>query len=189
MQQPKAIGIAGPARVGKDTAALWFVAHGYVKLSFAEPLKRGLAAMLGLTLDHLEGDLKECVLEPYGRSPRYMMQTIGTEWGRELINEDVWLMRASEIVAELKAETDCIGPVISDVRFENEAKWVRDQGGVVVHLSGRLDLPDVEAHESEAGVEWQAGDATVVNDGSIAELYERLAIVIEGSPHGRDNLP
>jgi hypothetical protein len=172
---PTVIGLAGAARSGKDTAAEWFIEQNYKRYSFATPLKAGLRVMLGLEFDHTDGDLKECALEPFGVSPRRMMQTIGTEWGRDLIHSDIWLLRAEQITEEWRAnDPDLKGVIISDVRFENESAWVREQGGLVVHLT-RPGIDAVEAHASESRISVHPDDHQALNDGSIDELHTRLA--------------
>ena len=178
MSWPTVVGISGPARSGKDTAADFFSALKYARYSFAGPLKQGLRAMLGLSLDHTDGNLKECELEPFGVSPRRMMQNLGTEWGRELIHDDIWLLRADKVITEWRAEDPNLrGVVISDVRFENEANWCREQGGLLVHLQ-RPDAATVLAHASEAGVEVKPSDHVVQNDGSIDELHRKLSNIL-----------
>lgn len=186
MTFPRYIGIAGPARSGKDTAAGWLIEQGFRQYSFAAPLKAGLKVMLGLDARHTDGDLKELPLESYGASPRRMMQTLGTEWGRELINDRVWLIRAGEITEEWLRSPDVRGVVISDVRFENEAAWLREKGGLLVHLR-RAAAHSVEAHASEAGVAVEAGDPVVHNDGTIDELFVQLAGIMGLDHDERDD--
>lgn len=68
--------------------------------------------------------------------------------------------------------------VNADVRFENEAQWIRDNGGVVVHIQ-RPGAATVSAHASEAGVAIAEGDVLVVNDGSLDELYNNVDNIIQ----------
>ncbi|HHK4489771.1 TPA: deoxynucleotide monophosphate kinase, partial [Pseudomonas aeruginosa] len=65
------------------------------------------------------------------------------------------------------------GFVISDVRFDNEADWIRAKGGVVVHLH-RQDTAEVAAHSSESGITAGAHDLFISNDGSLNDLYQTL---------------
>lgn len=183
---PRLIALAGRARSGKDTSADYFCRLGYARYSFAMPLKWGLQRMLGLTVDHTDGDLKELPVEPYGVSPRVMMQTIGTEWGRNLINENIWLLRAEQVIAEwLRDDPELKGVVLPDVRFENEASWVREQGGLIVHLE-RPGTTEVAAHASESGIAPHQDDYLVLNDGSIDELNEQLADIMRAFCDGRE---
>jgi hypothetical protein len=52
---------------------------------------------------------------------------------------------------------------ISDVRFDNEAKWVREQGGVIWKIS-RHGLASVRHHSSENGVDVDPADLLILND-------------------------
>lgn len=171
------IGIAGKARSGKDTAAAYLVEkHGLVKYSFADPLKSGIRAMFGLTEEHVNGDLKETVIPWLGTSPRRLMQTLGTEWGREIVRPDLWVLLAQRQWDHLKLATDdtfhC-GMIVPDIRFEEEAEFIRRNGGQVIHLM-RDELELVEAHKSEAGIRFQRGDWLIENNGTIEELHQAL---------------
>ena len=173
------IGLAGKARCGKDTAAEYLLAeYGLDPYSFAAPIKRALATMFRLSYAQLEGEQKEDVIGYLGRSPRYLMQTLGTQWGREFVADDVWVRQLAHEIESARSTTGdwgapAVGAVITDVRFENEAAWIRDQGGVVVHLV-RPDAPGVLDHESERGLAVMAGDVTIHNDGGLDDLYARL---------------
>ena len=165
------IGITGLARSGKDTAADFYCnKFDLVKYSFAQPLKEAIKVMFSLNEDHVNGDLKEVVLDDLGVSPRYLMQTLGTEWGRNTVNNDVWLLAAKRNLANA-----AFGVVIPDVRFENEADFIRENGGLLLHIS-RENKEQVLSHASENGVSFKLGDASIENDGSIDDLHRRLPI-------------
>lgn len=163
------IGIAGPARAGKDTVASFIIAaRGGYRYSFADPI-RAMLVPIGVNMsDPYWQDRKEETIPALGVSPRRMMQTLGTEWGRELINEDIWL-----IIAHQRLLSAGPGMVIPDVRFENEADWVRKHGGVILHLQ-RPDGIKVETHSSENGVTVKDEDFAITNDGSLEDLQDRV---------------
>lgn len=165
MKLPLLIGIAGPARCGKDTAADFILDSDprYVKASFADPLKDMLRIGLGLNAAQLYGNDKEAVDHRYECSPRHIMQTLGTEWGRDLIHPDIWV-RA--MASRINTHT-----VIPDVRFPNEAEFVRERG-VLLHIVGRGGIEG--AHQSELGLEAREGDITVANDSGLEEFTQRL---------------
>jgi len=170
----KVIGIAGPAGCGKDTAAdflLNHLPHGYRKLSFAGPLKEMVRAGLGLSHDQLYGDKKEIVDERYGVTPRRIMQTLGTEWGRNLIHPDVWV-KAMEALHATPGYGELIIP---DVRFENEANFVREHG-VLIHIVGRHDGANgiVEDHISETALTVEPADIIIQNKGNLNEYVAYL---------------
>jgi hypothetical protein len=128
------VGLAGRARSGKDTVAnILRVERRFVQLSFAAPMRRFVANLLGCHVADLE-QIKE---DPHellgGKTPRFAMQTLGTEWGRDTIAGDLWIRCC---LAAARREAQCgHDVVISDVRFENEAAAIRAAGGVVWHIS------------------------------------------------------
>lgn len=178
MRDAPVIGLHGRARSGKDTVANFILAQrgGYI-YSFADPI-RAMLVPLGIDMrDPYWQERKEEVIPAIGASPRRMMQTLGTEWGRQLINPDIWLILAKQLLLNYGP-----GMVIADVRFENEATWVREQGGRVVHIE-RPDNVAVEAHVSEAGIVFKGeeGDIKIVNGGSLEDLQQTIRGVFDVS--------
>ncbi len=49
------IGLLGPAGSGKDLVADWFVSKGFVKISFADPMKRFVRSAFGISQEQLWG--------------------------------------------------------------------------------------------------------------------------------------
>lgn len=171
------IGFTGPARSGKDTAAIHFLKQkNYVKYSFAYPIKEMLRVGFGLTESELEGNNKE---EPLSRldldkSPRQLMQTMGTDWGRDMIDTNLWLKLAQRNWELLRDNGKSM--IIPDVRFENEAEFVR-KNGVLVHIY-RPDCVKVNAHSSESGVVFREDDLEIINDGTIQEFKQKIIDVL-----------
>ena len=94
----KLVGITGRKYHGKDTVARELVLNGFSIVRFAGPLKDMMRAFYrahdineAVIERKIEGDLKEhpCPLLR-GKTPRYAMQTLGDEWGRQLISADLW---------------------------------------------------------------------------------------------------
>jgi len=161
---PRIIGITGTARSGKDTFASFLVKHQYpaIVVSLAMPMKHMLAEGLGFSWEQLYGDQKETIVPQFGKSARQMMQTLGTEWGRELVHEDMWL-NALEM---LYPDTNLI---IADVRFQNEADWVR-KNGILIHILRKHTPIKDSGHASEQGVDVGNKDFMWPNNGTIEEL-------------------
>lgn len=169
---PKLIGLHGPARSGKDTVGQMLKdSFGVSTVFFAEPLKESARVMLGLSDEELYGDLKETVLPWLGKSPRQILQTLGTDWGRTMVNPDIWLILARRKIEALFEQGKSVA--ITDVRFENEADLVREMGGTMWHIY-RKDRRSVERHASEAGIEfcWDMGDIRIDNNGTLEELSD-----------------
>ena len=102
------IGLAALARSGKDTVASMLLTYpGVSAFALADPLKLGCQALFGLTDEETWHDaLKEKTIDLWGRSPRELFQTVGTDWMRHH-NPDHWLMRADrEINPPAKAKSN-----------------------------------------------------------------------------------
>ena len=111
-----------------------------------------------------------------GVSYRHMAQSLGTEWARNL-RRDFWLRIAAAFVVD-QMDAGETHFVISDVRFANEAEWVRSKGGQIwrVHREG---LASVRPHVSESGVDSIKPHRTIHNNGTTADLAEAVALAIE----------
>lgn len=68
--------------------------------------------------------------------------------------------------------------VITDIRFENEAAFLRSHNGVIWHIV-RPGVQLVNAHSSEAGIERKPDDIVIMNDGSLDQLEQRVKLAWE----------
>jgi hypothetical protein len=167
--QPLIIGFAGKARSGKDTAGKYLVDnYQFVHYSFAKPLKEGAKAMFNLTDEQI--DNKEKVIETWGKSPRELYQLLGTDVARS-IDTDVWIKNAEMFRKSIGG----FSLVVTDVRFANEAKWIRDNGGVVVFLESKTrGIHEHTGHSSENGLSGEDVDIIIENDGTIEALHQKI---------------
>lgn len=169
--KPRLIALTGLAGSGKTTAAEALMEQGWLRVKFADTLKRMVRAM-GLTDEHIEGSLKEVPVDWLGgRTPRYLMQSIGTEWGRRMVHPDVWVSITRQRI--LEAQADGFDVVVDDCRFDNEAATVRDLGGRVVCIVGRGGIAGT--HESEAGV---VPDMSITNNESLRAFRARVVYIL-----------
>lgn len=134
------IGLLGFAGSGKGTAADILVSKGFVKESFADPVKDAVAAIFGWERTLLEGDTKESRdfrekrdefwSDKFGYevTPRYMLQLMGTEAGRDTFNKDLWIHSLEQRANRNKFT------VVADVRFPNECDFIRRVGGFLVRV-------------------------------------------------------
>jgi hypothetical protein len=191
----KLIGLSGAARSGKDTVGNYLInEYEFKRYAFADPLKRAASEMFGIPLkDFVDDDKKEVVNEFWGYSPRQIAQLLGTEGGRELFREDIWVKRAEkawldhqDYIANFSgggwvdpAGTD--GMVITDVRFPNEAEWIKETGGLLLHIErpGADGKVGQSNHASEAGYPDELKDHIIINDGTLEDLYGLVRKIIE----------
>ena len=131
---PSLIGFSGLIGSGKSFAARYLEdKYGYEIVKFAGPLKDMMRAM-GLTEDHIEGHLKELPCDQLcGRTPRFAMQTLGTEWGRDILGDNLWGNLWQLKVEKMLDEGRLI--VTDDVRFSSESDRVKSLGGLVIKLT------------------------------------------------------
>jgi len=172
----KLIGLAGKARCGKDTVAD-ILGDEFVVVSygFADPLKEAAAVLLHRSEQDIYGDFdfdREAILPEWGFSIRHFLQVLGTEGMRKLFGEEFWITRLGLELDTLKSDA-----VITDVRFENEAEFIRKRGGQIWHVyrpdpSGLND--QAQAHASEAGVAMLLGDRVIKNTGTLKELEAKV---------------
>lgn len=170
------IGIHGPAEVGKDSVGRYLCReHGYIRQAFADPVKRTAQQMFRLTDDETwKDELKQQVNEFWGITHREMFQKVGTEAGREIFGEDLWIRNWLKFYEEHKDVTNI---VVTDVRFDNEADIIRELGGVVWHVSSSRPTAlsrQAQQHASEKGIKFKPGDFRVANDSSFAALYAKI---------------
>lgn len=170
------IGLSGLAGAGKSVVADVLVREfGFTRVKFADPLKNMLRTMLadmGHTAEdverHIEGDLKEVPMPELGVTPRHLMITLGTEWGRDLVRSDLWV----RLWAAKAERFDRV--VADDVRFPNEIEALRDYGGRL----WRIERPGLvsSGHVSEALP--GTPDATFGNDRTLDDLRTRVRAAI-----------
>ena len=209
------IGIVGFIGSGKDTVADYLVNfHGYKRESFANSLKDAVSQVFGWPRELLEGRTKESrewretpddwwsKRLKQDITPRWVLQYWGTEVVRKGFHDDMWVASLEHRL--LNSQNDI---VITDCRFPNEIKAIRNAGGRVIrikrgpepawfddarsmnrgpsrNMSWALSKHNVEEmgiHASETAWVGQKFDATLNNDGSLDELYSQIEREITNS--------
>ena len=170
----KIVGIAGRKGSGKTTLAEAMVYYGWHHDSFAAPIRRFMCNLFDISALDLEA-IKETPQRALGdRTPRQVMQLLGTEWMRGYCGQDVWLNALRARISHIYATGTNV--VISDVRFDNEAKFIRDLGGGVVWLERPGCLRDDE-HVSERGIPVHYIDHAIENDRDLDHLNAMAKIL------------
>jgi hypothetical protein len=202
------IGICGLIGSGKDTAADYLVGfHGFRRDSFAGTLKDAVSAVFGWDRELVEGRTPEARawrehvdewwadrLEMPHLTPRWILQYWGTEVCRQHFHDDIWIAALQSRLARRSDHT-----VISDVRFPNEIKAIKEQGGriiwiqrgVIPHwydIACKANKGDVKAqewlvdnaiHASETSWAGADFDAVIDNNSSIETLYNSLKSLVQ----------
>lgn len=177
------VAICGNGRVGKDTAAEHLVAqYGFTRVGLADPFKRFCAEVFAFSHEQLWGNARDtedtrylrgrrmegsdsntAVEVPVFLTPRYALQTLGTEWGRDCY-PDVWIEYGLRIACRIEdgagydPRRGCYlqgrtrpehyypdarfldlavpsnGVVFSDLRFRNEVEAFRRAGAKLVRV-------------------------------------------------------
>ncbi len=174
------VGIAGLKGSGKDTAGAYLVErYGFVRKSFAEPLKTSAAAALGIPAEWWETDKNDPNVKViYDRgnetvvlTAREFLQRYGTEAHRDVFGKGFWTDQLLDKLADY--DPDEIDFVITDMRFLNETEAVRNAGGITF-LIDRPGVADGDGHASEELPPENLIDYVIPNEGSLADLYEAL---------------
>ena len=158
--QPKLIGLCGAKGVGKSTYASFIAGQNGHVYSFATPLKKMLMSVFP---DEYILTQKELPIPNYPKhvTGRYLLQTLGTDWARKLVTEDIWMLMLRERLVK-DMEEKATPMVIDDLRFPNEAMMVRELGGEVWELRRRGFKPSNDNHMSESGLSEDLIDRKVV---------------------------
>lgn len=197
------IGVVGFIGSGKGTVGDILAEHGFHKDSFAKPLKDAVAIIFGWPRELLEGDTDRSrawreEVDPYwsekfGRpfTPREALQLMGTEAGRDVFHRDIWVI---SLLNRAKGKN----VVVTDVRFQNEIRYIQDNGGIVIRVKRGMDpvwfsllekiTSDAERtkfmqfehiHKSEWDWVGCDFDFTIHNEGTINELRQSVKNVLQ----------
>lgn len=202
------IGFVGLIGAGKDTAADYLVNfHGFRRDSFANTLKDAISNIFGWDRTLLEGRTAEArawreQVDPWwaerlgmpNLTPRWILQYWGTEVCRNGFHDDIWIASLENKIRKTKDNI-----VISDVRFPNEIKAIKNAGGMVVRVKRGQDpdwfqyaeafnngpnhigwalskdkLDKLGIHASEYSWVGRDIDFEISNDGTIDELFASI---------------
>ena len=170
------IGLAGEAGSGKDAVGTILKHnHGYTLLALAYPIKEMICCLLGVDMSKWDDRVwREEVIPLYKRSPRQLAQTIGTEWGRLCVHEDMWIDR---LLTEPQALNENLA--VTDVRFDNEALRIQSLGGHIIKVVRPGAGLGVE-HPSERGLDqYMVGVYTIKNVGTLDDLAASVQTVLD----------
>lgn len=197
------IGLVGFIGCGKGTVGDFLrVDHNFVQDSFAAPLKDAVCSIFGWDRTMLEGSTKASRdwreqpdlfwSDKFGKpfSPRLALQLLGTEAGRNVFHQDLWVASLLNRSAHRTGST-----VITDVRFKNEVAAVQKQGGIIVRVQ-RGPVPEwydtawkvnteglsptemIGVHQSEWDWVGSPINHTIYNDGTLSDLRDAVRYLV-----------
>jgi hypothetical protein len=173
------IGIYSPApQSGKSTVATRLIQHhNFVSLPFAGTLKGMISVLLeDFGIDDCclyTGDKSLVVYN--GKTVRELLQTLGTEWGRNIVGKDLWADVWRGKVKRLRYNHHI---VCDDVRFENEAHMIMELGGIMLRVI-RPAAAAASTHASEGGLDNFPFAATIRNEGTVEDLRAKVDRFLE----------
>lgn len=200
------IGICGFIGSGKDTVADYLVnVHEFRRESFAGTLKDAVAAVFGWDRTMIEGRTKASrewreQVDPWwserlGReiTPRWVLQVWGTEVCRHGFHDDIWIASLENKLRQVKDNV-----VISDVRFPNELKAIKNAGGIILrtqrgpspawfgdalldNVNGSTHMKDKhpEVHFSEWALVGSEIDQLLDNNGTMDALFGQVDNIVK----------
>lgn len=168
MAERTIIAVCGYKGSGKTTAANELQRIGYTRIRFAQGLKAMLMAF-GLTEAQVDGDEKE-IPTPLlmGRTPRHAMQTLGTEWGRNLIHPELWVENWRHRVNTTPVH---IPIVVDDMRFPNELRVLEELGGSIIYIDRGMERSSAHVSEDLSHI---TPDYIVMNKGDIRDFEREI---------------
>lgn len=175
---------------GKTTAAKFLASEKrFLRFSFADSVKFtaiNLLVNIGMK-EHEAHDLvffrkeEQIPVLRQGVTARCLLQKLGTDFGRNLIDPDIWIKGWKY---EINAQTlDVDNVVVDDVRFENEFSAIREMGGKMWFVRRPVELLpehvyESALHESEGMLDNAQFDCIIDNDGSLEDLHKKVELAI-----------
>jgi hypothetical protein len=166
------IGLTGYAQSGKDSVANILVEnYGYQRIAFADPIRNLLYEMNPIVKDG--GYRLQGVVDGYGwdvaktafPEVRNMLQTLGVG-ARKTFGDMFWVKQALSGL-QLFGE---VNYVITDVRYPNEAKAIRDYDSSQIWRIKRTGVDPVNTHASETAMDGEKVDQIFLNNGTLDDL-------------------
>lgn len=179
--KPYIIGIGGLKRHGKNSVAKCISAY-YNKLSiqtghyaFADKLKQEVAEGFNVRLGELE------IHKEFWRP---ILQFWGTEFRRQYQkNDNYWISRLDEeikmAIFDYHSSYKFI-PLITDVRFPNELKYIKENyNGLTIWVNRNAGFDNTDKHASENSLTHADFDLIVDNNGTLEDLQGNINAALE----------
>lgn len=180
------IGVMGRKQSGKsEVAGVLARDYGFYIVSFADPIREMLYNLnpllsSGRRLADYVDDNGWDAAKQFSPEVRRLLQYLGTEAGRRVLGEDVWVDAAVRRIKSLeKTNPGLPGVVVPDVRFPNEGFAIHfNLGGRIVHVERPTLGADDDQHASEYAWRDIPGDYLIINDGTLEDLAHKVGNVM-----------
>ena len=178
------IGIGGYAGTGKDAVATILEdSHGFYGTFMSQPLNAALCR-LNPQVEVRHGEVFRYVdlINQLGYTKakelpevRRLLQAMGTEVGRDMFGQTVWIDQLRNYLAAQKPDDDV---VVTGIRFPNEASMIRELGGELWWMY-RPGYGPVNSHSSDNSLSLRHFDRVVVNDGTLEDLEQLVTKMLQ----------
>ncbi len=174
------IGLSGYARSGKDTAAQALAQDGFQRIAFADLMRDFLYRLNPIVGKHESWRVADVIddvgwdgykTHELGYEIRELMQRLGTECGRDLLGENIWVDSALRNLDKSK------NYVVTDCRFLNEAYAITKRNGYLIRIN-RPGVGPANDHSSEISLDDYKFDAVISNDGEPEALRNKILEVV-----------
>lgn len=201
---PILIGIGGALRAGKDTVADYLVEHhDFVKLGMSDALAHALYT-LNPYVWVTPAESRALGLPPFPVTKRYqtivdeigyveakkipevrrLLQALGTEVGRNMIDEGVWVSATARVIEKFMGEGRSV--IVTGIRYPNELdmlKWHHGHSVYVERIDSEAPPQELQQHTSETSLRAEDFEHVIVNSSSLSWLYERVELLITTLQH------
>lgn len=190
MQAPKLIGITGHIGSGKTTAAHHLISNpngNWIEKSFADPLKEACKTLFLFTDEQVYGtQAQKKTPDPrwFGCTPRKALQFVGTELLRDNLDKIMPGLGKDVFVHHFKLwleSNTTSNIVIHDMRFLNEAKAIKELGGIVIRINRREADSIDHTHPSEKEIDLIVADHYIANEQDVTYLTDEIDRIVSST--------
>lgn len=171
---PKIIGLLGRSRVGKDTVADYILTYynDYQIERLAAPIKKAVCELYGYTSHQIESNAKEEIDIRWGITPRQSMQSLT----KYMMSEMGLYFFTKRLFDKYDLDTIPKNIIIPDIRYLHDIQEIQKRNGIVI----KIERPNNNIHhECENNIDNFTADFTIINNGSITELQNKVKFILD----------